>query len=44
MNQRNILEKVIAFRRELHMYPEIGFKEFETRQRIKNILMEFGIR
>ena len=37
-------KRLTAFRRELHQYPEIGFEEFETRERIKKILMEFGIK
>ena len=35
--------RLIEIRRELHRYPEISNKEFETTKRIKNWLQEFGI-
>ena len=39
-----LLERMIAFRKELHMHPEIGFQEFETRKRIEAILEELGVK
>ncbi len=36
-------EKVIAMRRELHQYPELGTKEFETGKIICKYLNEYGI-
>jgi metal-dependent amidase/aminoacylase/carboxypeptidase family protein len=41
--QPNTLERVIEFRKEVHTYPEIGFEEYETRERIRKILLEFGV-
>jgi hippurate hydrolase len=38
-----ILERVVAFRRELHTFPEISLKEFETHKRIKSFLIELGV-
>lgn len=37
------LEKIIAFRRDVHQNPETGFKEFETSRKIKELLLSFGI-
>jgi hippurate hydrolase len=37
------LERLIAFRRELHQNPEISMKEVETKKRIIGILKEFGV-
>ncbi|MFR5931957.1 MAG: M20 metallopeptidase family protein [Oscillospiraceae bacterium] len=39
----NILEDIIAFRRTIHKYPEIGLQERETTERIKAKLLEYGI-
>ena len=41
--EANTHERCVAFRREIHQYPELGFQEFETRNRIKKILAEFGV-
>ena len=30
----NQMEELVAFRRELHLHPEVSFKEFETTDRI----------
>ena len=38
-----LIDRLVAFRRELHQHPEITFQEFETHQRIKNILLSFGV-
>lgn len=38
-----LFPRLIEIRRQLHMYPEISNKEFETTQRIKDWLLEFGI-
>jgi len=35
---KQILEKLVSFRKELYQYPETGFEEFETRKRIMSIL------
>lgn len=37
------LERIVALRRNIHQYPEIAFKEFETSRKIKEILVSFGI-
>ena len=37
------LQKLIKFRRDMHKNPELSFEEFQTRQKIKNILSESGI-
>lgn len=37
-------EKLIAFRRDLHMYPELGFAEHRTTQRIVERLTAAGLR
>lgn len=38
-----IVPDMIAFRRELHMNPELGFQEFETTKSIINKLAEYGL-
>lgn len=44
---KNLVEelqsKLVAYRRELHEYPELGFKEYETTKRIHRWLEEAGI-
>jgi len=37
------IEKIIAFRRNVHEYPELGYEEVETQRKIKEHLLEFGI-
>src|SRR4051812_44202533 len=37
-----IIEKVIAWRREFHRYPEVGWTEYRTSARIADILSEMG--
>lgn len=39
----SLLEELIAFRRTLHRFPEIGLKEVETTERIRQKLLEHGI-
>ena len=39
----SLREELIAFRRTLHRYPEIGLHEVETTQRIKEKLLAHGI-
>lgn len=41
--QKELLQKLIGYRRELHKYPELSMKEYETTKRIKNWLMENNI-
>ncbi|MDU5082542.1 M20 family metallopeptidase [Tissierella carlieri] len=36
-------EEVIEFRRDLHMYPELSFKEYRTTEKIKEKLISLGI-
>lgn len=36
------IDKVIAFRRHFHQYPELSFEEFETSEFIADKLMELG--
>lgn len=43
MMKKVLLDKLVAFRRELHQYPEVSFKEFETHKRLKNMLLSFGV-
>jgi aminobenzoyl-glutamate utilization protein A len=38
----HLKEKVIAWRREFHRYPEVGWTEFRTSARIADILTEMG--
>lgn len=37
-------DKVIEFRRDLHMYPELSFKEYRTTEKIKDKLIKLGIK
>ncbi|PJI07406.1 MULTISPECIES: amidohydrolase [Clostridium] len=41
--QKELLQKLIGYRRELHKYPELSMKEYETTKRIKNWLRENNI-
>ncbi|MCE7734753.1 MAG: amidohydrolase [Candidatus Heimdallarchaeota archaeon] len=38
-----IREKIVEYRRHVHMYPELGLKEFETAKYIKSKLSALGI-
>ncbi len=35
--------RLVALRRDLHMHPELGFKEHRTTEKIKATLAEFGV-
>lgn len=37
------LDKIISFRKDMHKYAELGFKEIETSRKIKEMLLSFGI-
>jgi metal-dependent amidase/aminoacylase/carboxypeptidase family protein len=39
-----LFPSLVDIRRQLHMYPELSNKEFETTKRINGWLKEFGIR
>ncbi|WP_227004627.1 amidohydrolase [Jeotgalibaca arthritidis] len=39
----NLVKKLVHYRRELHQYPELSLKEYETTERIKGWLTEAGI-
>ena len=41
---KKMLEKIVEFRRELHQYPEVSYKEFETHKRLKSMLLELGVK
>lgn len=36
-------KEVIAWRRDFHMHPELGFQEFRTSEVVKNLLESFGL-
>jgi amidohydrolase len=40
---REIEEQIIAWRRDIHMHPELGFQEFRTARLIAETLTEMGI-
>ncbi|MUV36707.1 Hippurate hydrolase [Lentibacillus sp. JNUCC-1] len=42
-NMMNIMKDVIAFRRDLHRYPELSGEEYETSRKIQEKLAEYGI-
>lgn len=37
------IERVVAFRHDVHMHAETGFKEFETSRKVKELLLSYGI-
>jgi len=37
------VDKIIELRHHLHMYPEGGFKEFKTQQKMIDNLVSYGI-
>ena len=37
------IETLIAFRRDIHQHAELGFKEFRTSQKIREMLLSYGI-
>ena len=39
-----IHSKMITWRRDFHQYPELGFNEYRTAEKVANILREFGCR
>jgi len=40
----NILPKVIEWRRQIHQFPELGFKEFKTAALVTNVLDNLGLK
>jgi len=38
-----IRDKIVEYRRHVHMYPELGLREFETAKYIKSKLSALGI-
>ena len=36
------IKKIIEIRKQIHMYPEGGFKEFKTHKLVKDTLLSFG--
>ena len=38
-----IKDEIIEWRRDFHMYPELGFEEYKTSEKIQKILKEIGI-
>ena len=40
---KDVFERIVAFRREMHQNPELSFEEFQTQKRIKAFLTEIGI-
>ncbi|EAR99577.2 amidohydrolase (macronuclear) [Tetrahymena thermophila SB210] len=42
-NSKFDINKLIKFRRNMHLNPETGFKEFQTQQNIKEYLLSIGI-
>ena len=36
-------EELIALRRDFHAYPELGFKEFRTAEKIEQFLQSLGL-
>ncbi|MGC8976036.1 MAG: M20 metallopeptidase family protein [Candidatus Ratteibacteria bacterium] len=40
---KNIENEIIEWRRYFHMYPELGFEEYKTSEKIQSILKETGI-
>ncbi|HZG72141.1 MAG TPA: M20 peptidase aminoacylase family protein [Chondromyces sp.] len=41
--QKSLLKKLVAYRRELHEHPELSMQEYETTKRIRRWLKESGI-
>lgn len=40
---QDTVQKIIAFRRNLHQFPEISFKQFQTTKKIKQFLVQLGV-
>ncbi|MDC0610054.1 M20 family metallopeptidase [Vibrio sp.] len=41
---RSLVEETISWRQEFHQYPELGFEEVKTSQRIVELLSSFGLK
>jgi amidohydrolase len=41
---QGIMDDLVAWRRDFHMHPELGFKEMRTSRRVEEILIGFGCR
>lgn len=41
---REIAPKIIEWRRQFHMHPELGFEEYQTAARVAQVLTELGYR
>lgn len=40
---KDLLEKITQFRRDIHQNAEVSFREFQTHKKIKNMLLGFNI-
>lgn len=43
MNEENVYQQAIGFRRHLHLYPEVSTQEFQTQAYITEVLKQNGI-
>jgi len=41
---RNLQSQLIAWRREFHQYPELGFQEFKTSEKVFHVLKDLGLK
>ncbi|HEX2905822.1 MAG TPA: amidohydrolase [Phototrophicaceae bacterium] len=40
---QNLQEQVVAWRRDIHMHPELGFQEFRTARLVTEVLRDLGL-
>ena len=40
---KDVHAEMIAWRRDVHRHPEVGFNEFRTAEKVANLLREFGL-
>ncbi len=44
MRDEELRNEVIGLRRKIHMYPELGFREYRTSQLVEDYLHDIGIK
>ena len=43
MKTKSLHNQLVEWRQDFHMYPELGFEENRTSEKVANLLEEFGL-
>ena len=44
MKTKSLHNQLVEWRQDFHMYPELGFKENRTSEKVAKLLEEFGLK